>query len=146
MATFRSDFAARHHAALAAIAARAELDFLVLDCAETPTGELLLFEIDPGAVVHSMDPDDLFPYKRANMALIYAAFRAMLVRAAGRSSIASRSFPEADSCARSGQVANAAMATGTRTTTTPETSRRLRRRSRGWSEAAVTLSSTARIS
>lgn len=79
MSTFTSAFKARHETALAAIAMRFGLDYLVLDCAETPEGQLLIFEVDPGSVVHSMDPDDLFPYKRPNMAKVYDAFRDMLL-------------------------------------------------------------------
>jgi hypothetical protein len=81
MRSFKTGFSLRHRQALAAISKRFELELLVIDCAETPSGELLVFELDPAAVVHSMDPDDVFPYKRENMAQIYSAFRAMLVGA-----------------------------------------------------------------
>jgi hypothetical protein len=82
MTGFDEGFGRRHAQALAAISERFGLDYLVLDCAETRDGRLLVFEMDPGAVVHSMDPDDLFPYKRPVMERVYAAFRAMLMRAA----------------------------------------------------------------
>ncbi|MES2185363.1 MAG: RimK family alpha-L-glutamate ligase [Pseudomonadota bacterium] len=83
MVTFdlEGGFGRRHGVALAAVADRFGLDYLVMDCAETPSGELLVFEVDPGAVVHSMDPVDLFPYKRTHMEKIYNAFHAMLARA-----------------------------------------------------------------
>jgi glutathione synthase/RimK-type ligase-like ATP-grasp enzyme len=81
MDTFDVEFAPRHAAALQAIHERLELDYLVIDCAETRDGELLAFEMDPSAVVHSMDPVDQFPYKAEHMEKIYAAFRAMLLRA-----------------------------------------------------------------
>ncbi|MGH8797794.1 MAG: ATP-grasp domain-containing protein [Caldimonas sp.] len=81
MRTFEVDFARRHDGALQAISERVGLDYLVIDCAETAAGELLIFEIDGGAVVHSMDPAGLFPYKRPQMGKLFAAFRAMLVRA-----------------------------------------------------------------
>jgi len=77
---FDAGFARRHGAALSAIAARLELDYAVIDCAESRHGKLLLFELDTGAVVHSMDPDDLFPYKRPQMDKVYAAFRGLLSR------------------------------------------------------------------
>lgn len=80
MQTFSDRFAQRHRAALSAIAERFALDYLVIDCAETRHGDLLVFEVDPGAVVHSMDPVDLFPYKRRHMEMIFAAFRELLVR------------------------------------------------------------------
>ncbi|MDQ2733867.1 MAG: RimK family alpha-L-glutamate ligase [Pseudomonadota bacterium] len=80
MRAFKTDFSVRHQRALEAVSNRFELELLVIDCAETAAGELLVFEMDPAAVVHSMDPEDLFPYKRENMAQIYSAFRAMLAR------------------------------------------------------------------
>ena len=86
MAEFDTDggFAQRHAAALQGIGERIGLDYLVIDCAELPLpgGELLVFEVDPGAAVHSMDPPDLFPYKRPAMERVRAAFRALLGRAA----------------------------------------------------------------
>ena len=77
---FDTGFARRHAVALEAIAERFGLDYLVIDCAETADGELLVFEVDPGAVVHSMDPVDMFPYKLPHMRKVFAAFRAMLAR------------------------------------------------------------------
>ena len=81
MAGFDAGFARRHADALRAIAARLELDYVVIDCGETRDGALLVFEVDTGAVVHSMDPVDLFPYKRAQMQRVFAAFRGLLSRA-----------------------------------------------------------------
>lgn len=66
-------FGLRHRKALKHIADRIGLDYVVLDCAETPQGELLLFEADNGAVVHSMDSAELFPYKRPAMQRIFDA-------------------------------------------------------------------------
>ena len=86
MRTFNAEFAPRHAAALRAIHERIQLNYLVIDCAETREGELLVFEIDPGAVVHSMDPVDQFPYKPEHMDKIYTAFRAMLLRASASAS------------------------------------------------------------
>jgi len=84
MAGFDAGFAHRHAEALAAIAARLALDYVVIDCGETPDGKLLVFELDTGAVVHSMDPVDLFPYKRPQMQVVFAAFRDLLTRAMQR--------------------------------------------------------------
>jgi hypothetical protein len=78
MRDFEAGFARRHAAALAAIAQRFGLDYLVIDCAQTAAGELLVFELDPGAVVHDMDPVDLFPYKHPQMEKVFGAFRSML--------------------------------------------------------------------
>jgi hypothetical protein len=82
MADFDTDtgFARRHAVALQGIAERIGLDYLVLDCAETRDGKLLVFEIDPGAAVHAMDSPDLFPYKPAAIEKVRAAVRALLVR------------------------------------------------------------------
>lgn len=82
MAEFDRDFGRRHEAALRVLCRRAALDYLIVDCAETPEGELLVFEIDSGAVVHAMDPVEVFPYKRPQMARVFAAFRELVFRAA----------------------------------------------------------------
>lgn len=80
---FMEDFAAfasRHAAALTAIAQRSGLDYLCLDGAETPDGQLLIFEIDHAMVVHAMDSDELFPYKQKHMLKVKDAFRDFLFR------------------------------------------------------------------
>jgi glutathione synthase/RimK-type ligase-like ATP-grasp enzyme len=82
MATFDDDFARRHEAALRGINERMGLDYLGIDCAETRAGELLIFEVDSGAVVHAMDPVDTFPYKKPQMRKVFAAFREMLAKSA----------------------------------------------------------------
>jgi hypothetical protein len=78
MAEFDRDFAVRHRAALAAIADRIGLDYVTMDCAETPDGRLLLFEAGNGMIVHAMDPPELFPYKAPQMRKVFGAFEAML--------------------------------------------------------------------
>lgn len=78
MAHFDTGFDVRHADALKAIANAAGLDYLVIDCAESPSGKLLVFEIDSAAVIHGMDPADTFPYKQAQVGKIFAAFRALL--------------------------------------------------------------------
>ena len=84
MQEFDDGFALRHGAALRAINERIGLDYLVIDCAETPDGQLLIFEIDSSAVVHAMDPVDIFPYKQAPMRKVFRAFRELLAAAAAR--------------------------------------------------------------
>jgi len=81
MAEFDTEFARKHASALQAIYERTGLDYLILDCAETPAGELLLFELDTSAVVHAMDPIDLYPYKQPQMRKVFAAFRNLLLHA-----------------------------------------------------------------
>jgi hypothetical protein len=82
MAEFDADFARLHGAALSEIAARVDLDYFAIDCAETPDGNLLLFEADIAMIVHAMDPPDIFPYKAPQMRRVFEAFRALLRRRA----------------------------------------------------------------
>jgi hypothetical protein len=82
MANFDEDFAVRHAAAFKEIAQRCGLNYLPMDCGETPDGKLLLFEVGTGMIVHAMDPPELFPYKRPQMDKVFSAFQAMLQRAA----------------------------------------------------------------
>ena len=79
MRDFQS-FVQRHRAALTAISRRMKLEYLVMDCAQTRTGDLLLFEIDHGGVVHAMDVESIFPYKNGHIAKARMAFHALLQR------------------------------------------------------------------
>jgi glutathione synthase/RimK-type ligase-like ATP-grasp enzyme len=80
-AGFDDAFARRHRPALLSIAQRLELEYVGIDCGETPEGELLIFEVDSGMTVHAMDPVDIFPYKQPQMRKVFRAFRQMLVDA-----------------------------------------------------------------
>jgi hypothetical protein len=93
MAGFETGFAARHRAALARVNALIDLDYFTIDCAETPDGRLLVFEADAGAIVHMMDPPDVFPYKPAQMFRVFAAFDAMLRRRATGVAVGDRQPP-----------------------------------------------------
>ena len=84
METFDQDFARRHRAAFASLHERIGLDYFGIDCAELPDGRLLLFEAETAMVVHAMDSPVLYPYKQGQMARVFAAFRAMIDRAALR--------------------------------------------------------------
>ena len=86
MQNFGETFAVRHRAALAAIAERLGLDYVVLDCSELPDGRLLLFEADSRGWIHATDPVDVFPYKPAVMQKAFDAFRALLAQTAGMAS------------------------------------------------------------
>ncbi len=77
--TFDDEFARRHLHALASIAQRLELEYVGIDCGETPAGDLLVFEVDSGMTVHAMDPVDIFPYKQPQMRKVFRAFRQMLI-------------------------------------------------------------------
>ena len=85
MAEFDAGFARRHAAAFDALHERIDLDYYSIDCAETPDGRLLVFEADAAAIIHMMDPPDLFPYKQPQMRKVFAAFEAMLHRRVAQS-------------------------------------------------------------
>lgn len=82
MLDFDMEFAIKHRTALHEINNRIGLDYYSIDCAETLDGKLIVFELDSGAVVHSMDSIELFPYKAPQMQLVFAAFQQMLRRRA----------------------------------------------------------------
>lgn len=78
MQFFDDEFGSRHGPALAALAERVGLDYVVTDCAETRDGNLLIFEADNCAIVHDIDPVNVFPYKGAQMRKVFDAFIALL--------------------------------------------------------------------
>jgi len=80
MAAFDDGFCRRHAAAFEALHERLGFDYYSIDCAETRDGRLLVFEADAAAIVHLMDPPDMFPYKQPQMRKVFAAFEAMLRR------------------------------------------------------------------
>ena len=82
MASFDQQFALRHAPALQAIHERIGLPYVGIDCAETAAGDLLIFEVDNAMVVHAMDSEAMFPYKKPAMQKVFTAFRQMLARAA----------------------------------------------------------------
>ena len=84
MDSFDEDFARRHAGALQAIYERMGLDYLGIDCGETPDGRLLIFEVDSNMIVHAIDPVEIFPYKQPQMRKVFAAFREMLGNAIKR--------------------------------------------------------------
>ena len=76
---FKDRFAKKHRNAFKQIHERIGLDYVVIDCAELQTGELLIFEADPGSWVHATDPVELFPYKSEVMQKAFEAFRNLLL-------------------------------------------------------------------
>jgi hypothetical protein len=84
MQTFDTGFAKRHGTALARLVDRIGLDYFTVDCAETKDGSLLIFEADNTAIVHDMDPPEIFPYKVPQMRKVFDAFAAMLQRRAAQ--------------------------------------------------------------
>ena len=84
MKEFHTGFAEKHKAGLRSIYRLLGLDFIVLDCAETPDGSLPIFEVDTTAIVHALDDPELYPYKKPEMLKVFSAFRKMLVARAGQ--------------------------------------------------------------
>ncbi|WP_421917268.1 ATP-grasp domain-containing protein [Mesorhizobium sp.] len=84
MANFDSDFAVRHARSFDALHRRLGLDYFAIDCAELPDGRLLVFEADVAMIVHAMDWESIFPYKKSAMRKLFAAFEHALVRRAAR--------------------------------------------------------------
>lgn len=78
MASFDADFAVRHAEAFAALHRSLGLDYFGIDCAELADGRLLVFEADVAMIVHDLDPEDVFPYKKPAMRRLFAAFQAEL--------------------------------------------------------------------
>ena len=78
MSAFDTDFAVRHALAFDALHRRIGLDYFAIDCAEMPDRRLLLFEVDVAMIVHSMDPQATFPYKKPAMRKLFAGFQAAL--------------------------------------------------------------------
>ena len=78
MDTFDSTFNKRHRAAFTALAEGIGLDYFGIDCAEDADGNLVVFEADNALIVHDMDCETTFPYKKRHMHRIFSAFEAML--------------------------------------------------------------------
>ncbi len=81
MANFDQGFARRHSAAFAKLRERFRLDFLVIDCGESPDGRLVLFEAETAMIIHNLDSPALYPYKQPQMVRVFRAFGAMIERA-----------------------------------------------------------------
>lgn len=68
----------KYGGALNQLAERIGSEYFVLDCAETKTGELLIFEGGHDMVVHDMDSPILNPVKNEHMHRLFHAFQMML--------------------------------------------------------------------
>jgi len=84
MQFFDETFGRRHTRAFAEMARRIGMDYFLIDCAETKDGQLLIFEADHCAIVHDMDPVNVYPYKPGAMKKLFEAFGAMLARRAAK--------------------------------------------------------------
>lgn len=78
MLDFEETFAVRHAVALLQLYQRLGLQYLQIDCAEMPDGQLLIFEVGTAMAVHAMDDAGLYPYKQPAMQRIFRAFGKML--------------------------------------------------------------------
>jgi hypothetical protein len=74
MENFDGDYARRHAVAFNALNQNINLEYFGIDCAEMPDGRLLVFEVDVAMIVHDMDDELLFPYKKAAMRKLFDAF------------------------------------------------------------------------
>jgi len=83
MLDFSQQLGARQRDALAGIAETIDLDYFGIDCAETPDGQLLVFELANAMVVHDMDPVATYPYKKPVMKTVFDRFQQMLFASGG---------------------------------------------------------------
>jgi glutathione synthase/RimK-type ligase-like ATP-grasp enzyme len=83
MEGFEQDFSLRYQQPLSEIARMLQLDYVTIDCAEGPGGQLLVFEADSRGIIHAADPVHIYPYKPAVMQKAFNAFTALLHRRAG---------------------------------------------------------------
>jgi glutathione synthase/RimK-type ligase-like ATP-grasp enzyme len=84
MERFDQEFALRFCAQLTQIAHALQLDYVTIDCAQGPDGQLLVFEADSRGIIHAADPVHIYPYKPAVMQKAFDAFAALLHRRAVR--------------------------------------------------------------
>ena len=75
MRDFDNDFADRHAAGFQSLCDKIGLDYFGIDCAETRDGRLLLFEADVAMIVHALDPEPEFSYKKPVMRRLFDAFQ-----------------------------------------------------------------------
>ncbi len=75
MRGFDGGFAVRHAAAFRSLCDKVGLDYFGIDCAETRDGKLLLFEADMAMIVHALDPEPDFTYKKPVMRDLFEAFQ-----------------------------------------------------------------------
>ena len=60
---------------LSAMARLLDLDFFAVDCGIHQDGRLVLFEVDAGAIIHTLDNPDLYPYKHKYVPRIFEALK-----------------------------------------------------------------------
>ena len=78
MRDFRIQIAQTFKDQFEAVYRKIPFDYLVLDCAVSKSGQLIVFEVDNSAWVHNTDAQELFPYKNEHMVKLMADFSKML--------------------------------------------------------------------
>ncbi len=78
MEGFDDGLASRHAQAFQSLHDRIGLDDFAIDCAETRDGRLLIFEADVAMIIHALDSEALYPYKKRQMLKVFDAFEALL--------------------------------------------------------------------
>lgn len=78
IANFEQEFGRRHARALRAISQALDLDYFSIDCAETQDGQLVLFEAGTAMIVHQMEAQDLYPYRKPAIDAISEGFVELL--------------------------------------------------------------------
>ena len=73
-------FPAPLQADLSEMAKVLELDFFAVDCGIHQDGRLVLFEVDAGAIIHTLDNPTLYPYKHRFVPRIFDALRDLMYR------------------------------------------------------------------
>lgn len=79
MAGFSEGIGMRHAKIFEVLSEALGLDYFGIDCAVDEAGNLILFEADNALIVHDMDCARTFPYKKAPMDRIFAAFETLLL-------------------------------------------------------------------
>ena len=78
LADISTVFSPALQADLSAMAQLLDLDFFAVDCGIHPDGRLVLFEVDAGAIIHTMDNPALYPYKHRFVPRIFDALAALI--------------------------------------------------------------------
>lgn len=78
LAHFDQIFSSELQADLSAMAKILGLDFFAVDCGIHQDGRLVLFEVDAGAIIHTLDNPDLYPYKHTYVPRIFDAVKRMI--------------------------------------------------------------------
>ncbi|GAC1504139.1 MAG: hypothetical protein NVS1B14_09890 [Vulcanimicrobiaceae bacterium] len=78
LASVETLFTVSHRQCLRDIARALQLEYVGIDCAIDREGRILVFEADPGVIVHISDPIELYPYKHQHVPRIFRAVERMI--------------------------------------------------------------------